>query len=197
MTESRTYEWGKIRDAAITAWGRVPQGQLEADVIAVFKEHPALVEATIAKITPKFQDGRIKNPWAILRLELQKASNLDHNPTVTDEKPREKAVARAEQWVRTAGIHFDRESEIPEELFDSGIGSPQLAAWKTDAALRERILNLWREHRPAGEQVEREADERGIRDQTNRQEQKLAAKADRDRLDQIQLEAKTHENSVA
>ncbi len=236
MHESETFEWSKIREAAIQAWGSVPHGLLEAEVIAVFEKHPALVQATVEKTTSAYQSGRINNPWAILRLDLQKLSSPERNPTVTDERPREKAVARAEQWVRTTGIHYPTEAELLGHLFGTTEYTPTLeqleqheretrnnpgrylydsllkaAIFRTRAEgqqlvpatpgdglleehrtpeIQERMLRLWRELRPIGEQLEQDATDRGTAYQANLKAQKLAAKAERDRLDQIQAEAK-------
>jgi hypothetical protein len=114
MTE---YSWALIRDQAIHTWGTIPQGQLEADILEIFEQTPALVVATIDKTTVAYKAGRITSPWAILRLELQKAVHPDRTPTVTDTAAKERAIARAEAWIRTTGIHYPTENEIIAHLF--------------------------------------------------------------------------------
>ncbi len=216
MTE---YNWGHLRETAIANWGTVPQGQLEADIIEIFEQQPALVTATITKLTTSFNAGKIHSPWAILRKELQQATSPDRTPTVTDAAERDKTIAKAEQWIRNTGLHYPTENEILNHLFgideqtpplewleahehktrgnpgrplyqglllatiertraegpqtipDSGKGP--LAKWKT-TAVRDRILELWRELRPLS--IQAEADELERAEAWKSQQRAIAAK---------------------
>lgn len=119
-----TYSWNLIRDQAIQTWGTIPGGQLESDILEVFEQAPALVAATIHKTTDAYQAGRINNPWAILRLELQKAISSERNPTVTDEHERQDAIAKAEAWMKQAGLHYPTEDEALSHLFSVQVFTP-------------------------------------------------------------------------
>ena len=109
-------------------------------------------------------------------------SGADHTETATDEPQAatspvataDKVVTNLERWVSTAGLHFDREAEVVEEVFGrteehggswGGLirrmtgrqGQEQLrAGLLSDQELKARLLELWRRERKKGEQVERD-----------------------------------------
>jgi hypothetical protein len=153
-------DWQTLRNQFMRDIGGDPPGaQLEDELIAAYHDHPEAVERSIEKITLAHKAGKIRSPWGALKTEVAKALDAARNPTHNTGASRNKAIARAEQWLRTAGLHYDRETEIHDELFgDRGIlrdhHTPQV---------EERLTALWRELRPLGEQVEREAEERGAR----------------------------------
>jgi hypothetical protein len=69
-------------------------------------------------------------------------------------------VLRAERWIERVGMLYDQEDAVLGELFDrNGI----LRDHAEDVQLQRRMLDLWREHRPVGERVERDALERAER----------------------------------
>jgi hypothetical protein len=170
MTE---YDWAQIRADTIRAFGGdAPRNELEQRIIDVFREQPQLVVNTISLVTHGYQAGKVRSPWAILDINLREATRPGANITATDTTEKQRAIQRAEQWVRAAGVHFDSEDEVVLELFDTG---KQLHAYaqvtlerqpdksslltepKGDAALVSRIRQLWRELRPIGEQSEADA----------------------------------------
>lgn len=200
------YRWAHIRETAIAKWGTIPQGQLEADIIEIFENSPTLVIATIEKLTTAFNQGNIHSPWAVLRSDLQKRMNPQRAAIATDHNERDKAITRAEAWIRSTGIHYPTETEILNHLFGTdettpplewleqhehdtrgnpgrplyegllkatitktraegpqpvppSAGSPPLAKWRTTKT-RDRILELWRQHRHEGNTIDQEADER-------------------------------------
>lgn len=62
-------------------------------------------------------------------------------------------ILRAERWIENVGLLYDHEEPVIEELFgERGMLRHQAG----DAQLQERLLALWRRHRPRGEQVEQE-----------------------------------------
>ena len=67
-------------------------------------------------------------------------------------------IARAEEWIKTTGLYFDRESEIVEELFDPRRG--MLRKVELDEEERNRLLALWRGRRGLAVHLEREQEER-------------------------------------
>jgi hypothetical protein len=149
----KQYSWAETREQAATSFGgHYPDAELEQEILETFRERPAFVVDAIADITRAFESGRVHSPWLLLRKQLRRPGS---ELVVTDESECELAAQKAEQWLRVAGLHFDRESEVEDELFGEVTG--RLRAWGSDGVLRERLLSLWRELRPRGEQVEWEA----------------------------------------
>jgi len=154
-----TYDWSAERDRAITGFsGEIPGERVEADILEVFRTRPDIVAAAITKVAAAFHSGRIRSGWAVLRADVQKAHRED-DVVVTDSRTTAKLVARAEQWVRAAGLHYPTVEECLMHLF--GVGGI-LAEHRDDRQLQDRIELLWLEVRPEGEKIEREADERGV-----------------------------------
>ena len=165
-----TYHWPDLRAQAIEHFnGQTPGPQLEQDIIDIFEQHPQTVAAAITRIAGRYRTGTITSPWGVLRADLQRATTSP-DITATDSTDRDKSIAVAEQWIRTAGCHYDRPSEIEHELFGDArihptvdprtgeaIVSPTdglLTPWAHDLNLRQRILQLWEHERPRGEQAE-------------------------------------------
>lgn len=150
------YVWTDLRGHAVELFHDTPSASLEQRVLDVFREHPALVSEAIEHVGRRFATGQVRSPWAVLAKHVEEALRPLGAVTVTDTKDREKAIRRAEQWMRAAGLHYDREGGVLEELFGTlgrlrGFDSPEL---------RERMLELGRQERPRGEQVDREELER-------------------------------------
>lgn len=149
--------WATLRDQAIKAFnGELPNATTEQDLIDAFTTNPLAVTKTLNDVAEQHANGKTRSGWAVWRsrtLAVHNATNI----TVQIEDDRETKIAKAEAWIRNAGLHYDRETEIEDELFgDLGL----LRNWAADEQLRQRILNLWRQKRPAGEQTEREQIER-------------------------------------
>ena len=203
------YEWAELRTHAIRAFGNTaPGAELEEAIIHVFAINPAGVKNAIDYTANEWAKGKITSPWAILRTQCQRLIDTSTNVTATDERGREKAIAKAENWIRNAGYHMDRESEVVDYLFGVAEFTPELEYLEAleletrgrpgrqlyeglllasiertrnegvqqvpgthDGPLkdyrttktRDRMINLWRELRHQGEQVEREALERADR----------------------------------
>lgn len=155
MTE---YSWAEefSRATALFA-GETPGPIVEQAILDIFEQHPQLVVKAIDQVGASFAAGKIRSGWAVLRTHVETHATPARNATASDSSARTKKISQAEQWLRTCGIHFDRESEVQDEIFFSrGL----LHAWADDIALRGRMLTLWRELRPRGEQLEQEANER-------------------------------------
>lgn len=157
-------------DAVQRFGGDTPGAALEQQILDAFQEAPQLVIRAIDKVAAKYTAGRVNSPWGAMKHEIQRATNQPHLIAV-DSTGRDRAIQRAEQWIRAAGIHYDRDSEIMLELFS---GSGLLAAyahvdlipddtdtgkWKIseptgDIALVERMLKVYNDARPTGIQIE-------------------------------------------
>lgn len=148
-----TYTWSDLRDRAIDAYGEAPHGQLEQDILDVFKRHPKLVNDAVDRIAGRYQSGSVQKPWAVLRKDVVESATAKANPTVHDTSDRDATIRRGEQWLRTSGMHFDRHREITRELYGT---QGRLRAYAADRTTRRRTRDLWRDLRPTGEHLERE-----------------------------------------
>jgi hypothetical protein len=149
-----TYDWAPIRSNAIQAFGDAPHAELEQRIMDAFAENPQLVIKQIAQVTASYQAGKIRSPWAILDLNLKEANRPGTPLTATDTTAKLKTIARAEQWIRNTGAHYDRETEIVDELFgDRGL----LKQYAAETSLVARMTALWEQCRPEGIRIEEEA----------------------------------------
>lgn len=186
-------DWQTLRNQFMRTIGGDPPGaNLEDELIHAYTNHPGAVERSIEKITLAHQAGKIRSPWGALKAEVAKAVDAARNPTHDTGTQREARIQRAEQWIRNAGIHIDRISEIEHDLFGNAHIEPTLAKdgtpiisagqnhllgnHQTNHQLRERLIDHWRELRPIGEQLEQEAEARAARYVQQRDELQHALK---------------------
>lgn len=153
------YLWTETRLRAIELFRDGPSAVIEQRVLDVFRDHPSLVAEGIEHIGRRFEAGKIRNPWVILAKHVEEAVRPLEDVHATDERDRVKAVARAEQWIRATGQHFDREEEVLEELFGE---FGRLKTWREDEPLKVRMLALWGEVRPKGELIAKQELERAV-----------------------------------
>lgn len=148
-----TFDWQATYARAIHHFGDTPGAQLEADLHEQFKLHPQAVTNAITKIIDAYKAGRIRSPWGALKSEV--AKQIDREAIVDSKLEDRSTVQRAEQWIRNTGLHYDRFSEVEDELMRrekfAPIATPEVM---------ERMLAIWVEVRPAGVQVELEHEER-------------------------------------
>jgi len=143
--------------------GTLPHPDTATAIQAVYLRAPAAVTRAIDRIANEYAAGEVASPWGILRHRVSQIQTTEQAATRSND--RDKTIARAEQWLRTAGLHYDRESEIIDELFgDRG----RLLGHHTPD-LQDRMVALWHELRPLGQQVETEALERAERQNTQRE----------------------------
>lgn len=151
-----TYVWSDLRERVIAACGDAPSAAIEERVIAIFRRAPALVATTIEQTLARYERGVIRSPWPIIANNIESAAAPGADVTATDSAEKVKAVARAKQWLRAAGMHFPNAAEVLDELFDGGM----LKRWANDDALREEMIDEYLRLRPVAEQIEREEIER-------------------------------------
>lgn len=145
------YEWTNLRDQfSRDVGGETPGPQLEEDLIVIFKDHPAIVKNAMDEIIAAYDEGKINSGWAVLRRHLQVALKPTH-VTADDAADKQRAIKRAQTWLKNCGIHFDRPTEITAELFDRG---GILEPWADDELLKRRIVDAWHTARPAGAAIE-------------------------------------------
>jgi hypothetical protein len=173
-------DWAELRDHAITAFnGETPHPIAEQAIIDTYEQHPQAVELAVSGTITDFRAGTIRSGWGILRKRCETINAPPTNPTRNTSISREKRIMRAEQWIRTAGIHYDRADELLLELFGSENAllrpdaqidlepdtGPTDARWRLsdprgDTQLVDRIVRTWEEHRPTGEKLEADAEHR-------------------------------------
>lgn len=153
------YTWRELRDHAIDVFaGDTPGAALEERILVVFRTHPQIVAVGIDQVAERYRQGKVTSPWAVLATHVEKATAPLDDVTATDERDRDKAIHRAEQWMRAAGKHHDSEAEIIDELFGE---TAALSIRLFDSPdLRERMLRLWREARPEGVKIAEQAEMR-------------------------------------
>jgi hypothetical protein len=161
--------------------GQLPHPETSETLHAVYDRAPLAVAKAIDRVARDFEAGTVRSPWGVLRSRVAKIA--DDAPKHAASNEREKAISRAEQWLRTAGMHYHRPSEIEQELFGSApadldvhgepivsSGRAILGAFANDADLRLRMVNLWRELRATGERLEAEQIERLARHRRQREQ---------------------------
>lgn len=161
MSGDTTYVWAELRDAFALRVGDAPGAQIEQQFLDAFDQHPELVAEALDYVAERHARGLVRSPWPVARLHvsaLVDTAQRAASATAQGGGDKRARVQRAQAWIRAAGIHFDRESELVDELFDSP--GAMLKAYASDDELREQMAALWREVRPAGERVEREELER-------------------------------------
>jgi len=183
-------DWATTRDHAIKAFNEIPHANTEHEIVQHFTERPELVQRLINQIADTKDTTNIRSCWAVLRKRLHDPGPTE-NPTVTSSSNREARVRSAEAWIRNAGSHYDQENEALSELgftitinvkgndVEHGNPSGKLYAWRHDTALRDRMAELWRQHRPAGERTEQDATDRADRWKQHRAEALQRARARR------------------
>jgi hypothetical protein len=160
MSDPTQYVWTVVRDEYVVKWADTPHGETEQRIIDVFLKHPQLVVDAAKQIDSRYTRGVVRSPWAVLVKQVEEASTRSAQASVPvrGEHDRQKVITRGSQWMRAAGMQFDSESELRDELFGE---RGMLRAWAEDAELVDELVALWHVVRATGEQLELEAIERG------------------------------------
>lgn len=161
--------------------GTLPHPETAAAIAAVHAKAPHAVERAIDRVAIEYEDGGIRSPWGILRSRVKQITT--ETAAAGRANDRDKTIARAEQWIRNAGLHYDRTSEIEHALFGNAHleptpdkdGQPITSPGDTlirnpPPHLRQKLVDLWTDLRPIGEQIEQDAIDRGLRYQQQREE---------------------------
>jgi hypothetical protein len=113
-------DWAELRTLAIEAFGDTPRAETEARIISAYELHPGQVEKLILAAAVDLKEGTIRSGWAIVAKRCESLTNPPSNPTRIGGVTREKALARAEQWLHNAGCYHD-ETEAILHLCDNGL----------------------------------------------------------------------------
>ena len=159
-------EWQTVRAGAVSAFnGEQPNDGAEATIIEAFKQYPQEVIQEINIVGGLKDSGQVRSGWAILRhrvLAIEQRVARRHNASATLGPNRDKALARAQQWTRIAGLYLPTEEEVIEELFGSG---GQLEPFPE---LQDEMIDLWQELQPKAEKVEQDAVARALAQRAKR-----------------------------
>lgn len=156
-----TIHWQTIREQTIDALdGETPGPEIETGIIDVFEIAPQTVIRALADVADAKRHGQIVSGWAVAHARLTRNSSAPRDVQVDADTGRARRVANAEAWIRRVGCQYDDQQTVEGELFGDDFGAGMLEPWADDQVLRQRLVGLWREHRPTGEAVETEAIER-------------------------------------
>jgi hypothetical protein len=153
---SDSHDWETTLDHAIASFGGQPLGpHLEPIIRKHHAEHPHVVQAAINRIANGYAQGTIRSPWGALKADLERRHAAA--PAIKQGNEEQQALARTSQWMRAAGMHYDRWPEIHDELFgDRG-------TIREHPALEQQLHDLWQELRPIGQQLDQELEERSAK----------------------------------
>lgn len=170
-------DWASLRGHAIHAFnGETPHPMTEQVIIDAYELHPDAVHKAIDQVAADHANGAIRSGWGILKHRAEAILHPPSNPTAKTGRHAEKQAARAEQWIRNAGKHYDRWDEAADDLANRNLPAT------------EDLHDLWNLLRPDAALIELQAVQRG-RDWIRQQAALAAAvKAKRDELDAAQTQ---------
>jgi hypothetical protein len=154
------YDWGDIRALACDHFVSTPGDDLELRITNVFRANPKLVVDTIADVGRRFDRGQVNSPWPMVAKIVEDEMKRElhaYGIVASDVNAQASVVARAERFVRRCGYVYQTVDEIVEELFGE---RGMLRPWADDRTLLARMIGLWAEVRPQGEQLEQETERR-------------------------------------
>lgn len=133
------FVWSEVRDSAIRQFqGQTPSAELEQEILTAFLADPLQIVNEVGRVAKKLADGKIQSAWPILRLNVRELGERP-DAVATDASSRAKAVARAENWIRTAGIWCPSEAELLGELYGESERTPPLGyLLELEASTRDR-----------------------------------------------------------
>ncbi len=137
-----TFDWQTEYARALQLYGGdTPSAHLEQELLDAFQTNPQAVTNAITKIGKAYAAGKIHSPWGALRSEIPKQITADVH--VGDGSERNRAIANAEQFIRNAGLHYPTWTEVEDDLYERG----NLAPWRKDHELKQRLKDLWTDQR--------------------------------------------------
>jgi hypothetical protein len=150
------YDWRAVgSDTARKFGNQFPNQNDEQVIVDAFERRPTAVLSAIERLVQAYQAGRVHSPWFLLKRECETilASGQMGRDLADDSMERETAIGLVDAWLANAGLYYDRESEVLDEVFEVG----RLRAWKDDQELRLYVIARWNAARPRGVRREREA----------------------------------------
>ena len=139
-------DWPTTRMRIIQAFnGERPGATLEATLIELHDTNPKAITDSIDSVAASLKAGKINSGWAVLKKAA--IAKAEHKTPALN---RDRRIRNADQWLRNAGLMYDRWDEVHDELFgDHG----RLKDVRTPN-LEQRYHDAWNELRPTGVTVE-------------------------------------------
>jgi hypothetical protein len=188
MTVGGGYQdWEQLRNHAIAEFGDTPRAETEARIIAAYELHPDQVERTIHAVAADVHAGTVRSGWAVLNARIGNITAPPANPQRNTGVTREKALARADQWMRNAGCYHDEAEAIlhlcdggllasyaQAELVNDGPGTPARLQVSGDPAVIAHIRTQHTLERPRGLAADTAAEARAEAWKTQHQKEKAS-----------------------
>jgi hypothetical protein len=166
-------DWAELRMFLIEAFnGTIPTPQAETDIIAAYELHPGTLEKIAVDIAGQYASGGdITSPWGLLHYKAGKINTPPSNPSRPSSVTREKALARADQWLHNAGCHHDETEAIlhlcdtngllssyaQAELVNDGPGTPARLETSGDTTILQHIRERHQLEHPRGQAADQAA----------------------------------------
>lgn len=170
-TDTDIWIWSEQRSRASKLFdNHALRDKDEETILRLFNTKPWQIREIIDTVLEEIERGSdIKWPWAIVASRCQRHTA---DTVVTGASHRSKRVNAAANWIENAGLYFDRESDLIDELFgdlgrlkaythatfhDDDLGHPTnlyTIDKGGDIELVEEMLAKWRQERPRGERAE-------------------------------------------
>lgn len=187
------HHWPTVRDHAIRSFnGDLPHPATEQAILDVFEAFPTVVARAVDDVAEQLARGKIRSGWAILQHRVTVDFKPAKDVTVQGDD-RGRLIVSAERRIANELAFYEDPSDVLDELFDRG----PLKAYAEDETLRERLLGVWRRHRPAAARVERQAEEEAVAWRRRRRElEQQAAKAKAARAEEAEATLQTVINAA-
>ena len=157
-------DWATLRHHGIEVFGEFPRPETEQRIIAAYEQHPAQVERVIDTAAVDLNEGTIRSGWAIVAKRCETLTHPPSNPSRAGGATREKALARADQWLHNAGCYHDQTEAIlhlcdtngllanyaQAELVNDGPGTPARLTTAGDPTVIAHIRAQHTIERPRG-----------------------------------------------
>ena len=139
------HDWTTLYRQGVADFTGTPSAEMEQIIFTAFQQQPKLVTDMFRQVAEQVRAGTVASGWAVIAHRCRTiTAGPRHTGTADDTAEKEKRIANTVTWLKNAGLHFDNERELLDEVFgDQG----RLRAWKDDPALVEEIKARWRDVR--------------------------------------------------
>ena len=175
-------DWAELRTHYLDVYGDTPRAETESRIINAYELHPAQVERALAAAAVDLEAGTIRSGWAIVAKRCETLTSPPSNPSRAGGATREKAIARANQWLHNAGCYHDETEAIlhlcdtngllssyaQAELINDGPGTPARLQTTGDPTVIAHIRAQHTLERPRGLAADTAAEARAEQWKTQR-----------------------------
>lgn len=136
------HDWETTYTRLVQLFDETPGAELEQRVKDHFEDNPVRVIAQGEDLGKKIKHGAdVRSGWAVLSKMLDTVQRNVANVYVSDTAARERAILAARRWLHNAGLYFQQESQVLDELFEG-----LLRAYDSEQ-LRSEMLEAWKQER--------------------------------------------------